>query len=468
MLGEQLLSFGKLDAEAFHLLGAVAFQQGRLDDAEGQILRAVGLARHNPYFLNSLGNVKRALRDFDAAAEAYRKALRIEPRLDAARSGLGISLRAKGDLDGSATQLQRLVQSQSGNAEAHFELARTFYMQANLGEAVSHYRMALRLNPAMWEAREGLAHALLLAGDFRAGWSEFLRNPTVKLPEPGPHAEPFKGKKVAVFGEQGVGDEIMAAGCLMELAEQARECTLHTDPRLVGLFQRSFPNVRCIGLQKEGAQVVVGAVGRDEFHVLSMMLFPYFRYEPDAHPNRRAYLKPQPEVISLWRQRYAGLGEGLKVGLSWRGGVDPDNRAERSIPLSAWSEVLGVPGVHFINLQYGDCTAELAAVREQQGVTIPHWPDADPFGDLDPFAAQVAALDLVISVDNSTAHMAGALGVPVWILLPLVPDWRWLLGREDTPWYPGVRLMRQERRGEWGPVLARVARDLRSMAGVAC
>jgi SAM-dependent methyltransferase len=126
--------------------------------------------------------------------------------------------------------------------------------------------------------------------------------------------------------------------------------------------------------------------------------------------------------------------------------------------------VFAVPGVQFVNLQYGDCEEELASARQTLGVTIHHWPDSDPLKDLDDFAAQIAELDLVISVDSATVHLAGGLGVPVWTLLNYAPNWRWLLDRDDTPWYPSMRLVRQADYGQWGPVFDTVAESLGLLA----
>ena len=151
----------------------------------------------------------------------------------------------------------------------------------------------------------------------------------------------------------------------------------------------------------------------------------------------------------------------MKVGVSWRGGPTPEIIRMRSIALAQMAGIFAMPGVHGINLQYGECSGELKEAEEKTGVVIHSWDDADPLRDLDGFAAQIAALDLVISVDNSTVHMAGALGVPVWVLLPFVPNWRWMLKRTDSPWYPAARLFRQPSSGDWPSVLEEVSRALR-------
>jgi len=187
----------------------------------------------------------------------------------------------------------------------------------------------------------------------------------------------------------------------------------------------------------------------------------FFRPDKASFPRRQAYLMSDQVRTERWKDRYNALGSGLKVGISWTGGQKPHIRALRSVALTQWREIFAVTGVQFINLQYGDCEAELADIQSIYGVMVHDWRDADPLKDPDDFAAQVAALDLVISVDNTTVHMAGALGVPIWALLPSNPEWRWMLGREDSLWYQTVRLYRQSKMGDWEAVINHVADDLR-------
>jgi ADP-heptose:LPS heptosyltransferase len=175
-----------------------------------------------------------------------------------------------------------------------------------------------------------------------------------------------------------------------------------------------------------------------------------------------AYLFAEPSLLEKWRERMNGLGPGLKVGISWRGGAEANVRRARSTTLDQWRGVLAVPGARFVSLQYGDTQSELDACYRGTGIEISDWEDADPLGDLDEFAAQIAALDLVVSVDNSTVHIAGALGLPVWTLLPFASDWRWLHGREDSVWYPTMRLFRQTAPRNWNDVFKSVVAKLTS------
>ena len=184
-----------------------------------------------------------------------------------------------------------------------------------------------------------------------------------------------------------------------------------------------------------------------------------------SFPARAGYLRADPAQLGTFRVRYRERFGGRPViGISWRGGSGEVALA-RSIALTAWAPILAQREFGFVNLQYGDCRADLASVRRDIGVEVFHDDRVDPLRSLDDFAAQTAAMDLVISIDNSTVHMAGALNIPVWALLPAVPDWRWMLGRIDSPWYSSVRLFRQPAAGDWTAVIDLVARELRRAFG---
>jgi len=185
----------------------------------------------------------------------------------------------------------------------------------------------------------------------------------------------------------------------------------------------------------------------------------FFRPGLDSFPDRKSFLQPNPALLEIWRKRFAEIGESIKIGISWRGGSRESMKASRSIDHQSWKPVLQ-SDAHFVNLQYGDCTADIKQFEQVSGVHIHDWEDADPLTDLDNFAAQISALDLVISIDNSTVHFAGAVGVPTWVLTPKVPDWRWMLERDDSPWYPAVRLFRQNGNGKWSDVISKVKEEL--------
>lgn len=459
----QALELDEKSADAFQLLGAIAVAEEKFAEAEALLRNAVSLNRNSAHLRYHLANAQRAQGNNESAAAAYRQALKLNPSLAPSFFGLAMALRGLGERDEAAATLFRYLQRQPTDADAHYELGMLFRESGRLEQALKHLRLAVRARPDHKGAALSLATTLLLAENFREGWpiwlQMFTRTP-VLLPDPTTSNLPFEGKQVVIYANEGVGDEIMFASCLPAISASAVKVTLYCDHRLAPLFQRSFHALRTLGMDKEHEQRTIGLVAPDEIHIFASFLPAYFHQATAGRPERRSYLLADPRQVSVWRQRFSALGPGLKVGLSWLGGADPYDRSRRSIPLASWQDILGVDGVHFVNLQYGAVAAETEAVQKRLQVPIHTWGDANPLLNLDFSAAQIAALDLVISVDNTTVHLAGALGTPVWTLLPFVPDWRWTMAGTRTPWYPSVRLFRQETEGHWEHVLHKVQESL--------
>jgi tetratricopeptide (TPR) repeat protein len=439
-LGEAICHYRKalsLNFETFGLfnnLGLAVQEKGQLGEAITYYQKAVKL---NPNFAEGYYNLANGLRDsgqLDTAISCYRKALSINPEYVDAYINLGIAYRSKGVFD----------------------------------KAVEQYRMVLNLKPENAEAHLNLSLALLLTGNFEEGWEKYEWRWKIKensslaydLPRPSWDGASLEGKTLFVYTEQGIGDEIMFASCLPEIIDRAGLCIVACEKRLVPLFARSFPGAVVIEHFNKN-NIYPGNLPPPDMKIAIGSLPKFLRPNLSCFPKHKSYLTPDARKVSLWRDRFASLGKGMKVGISWRGGRKLYDRLTRSIGLEQWGRLFSLTGVQYINLQYGDCKKELKEAEETFGVVIHDWEDSDSLKDLDSFASQIAALDLVISVDNATVHLAGALGLPVWTLLPFVPDWRWLLEREDSPWYPTMRLLRQPFRGDWESVMARVAGDLR-------
>ena len=180
----------------------------------------------------------------------------------------------------------------------------------------------------------------------------------------------------------------------------------------------------------------------------------------ESFPQKKRFLFTDADKVADWRRRFAELGPGLKSGISWRAGGKAENARRRTTPIQLWRRLFAIPGVQFINLQYGDCAEDIAVAWSAFRTVIHDWPDADLLVDMDGFLAKVTALDLVISVGNATVHTAGALGVQAWTLLPLVPVWRWMICWDTSIWYPCVRLYRQKKLGQWERLFDRIALQL--------
>ncbi len=412
-------------AQAHYNLGVALQEQG---DAESARLAYQDALLHAPGHANSWANLGKAckdLGDFARAREACETALRLQPGHAIACNTLGLLLREDGRFEQALPWFEKARTLNASYAEAHWNWALT---QLNLG----HYR-------------EGWS-----AFDWR-----FIQEPRMQrhLPFPAWDGMPQPALKLLITAEQGVGDQIMFAGCVADARERVGQVVLEAEPRLQPLFARSFPACQCLAGHWDRDPARLPAV---DAYIHGGSLPILFRSEREAFPRHQGYLRADEGRVQEWRRRYATLPGRIRIGVSWRGGNDERTRRARSIALADWLPILQTPDTAFINLQYGDHAQEVAGLGDCAALHA--WPDSDPLRDLDDFAAQITALDLVISVDNTTVHMAGALGVPVWTLLPLAPDWRWVQNEDVSPWYPSMRLFHQTRRGDWAPVIL-AARD---------
>lgn len=451
-------------ADAHYNLGVIFHDEKRYDEAIKSYTLAIQIKPDYVEALYNLGNVLRHQEKFKDAEYCYRKAISIKPDFIQAYNNLSISLRQQGEVEDALKTCQLALKIKPDFAEAHNNLGIALREDGQLEEAIESCRRATIIKPDFAEAHWNLSLATLHFGDFARGWRKyewrFLKKDSVirYFPYPRWDGSSLNGKTLLVYAEQGVGDHIMFASLLPEVINQCKHCIVECDNRLVPLFSRSFPMSTVAPVIKDIHQCNLSSIDL-KIPLGSLPLF--LRSTLESFPQKNFYLTPDPQKADEWRTRFKELGDGLKIGISWRGGKEASVRQIRSTSLEQWADLFALKGIHFINLQYGDCMKELQEAQEKLGVTIYDWEDADPLKDLDGFAAQISALDLVISVDNSTVHMAGALGIPVWALLPKGCDWRWMKDFEDTPWYASVRLFRQKRHGDWKDVFERVSSNLK-------
>ena len=356
------------------------------------------------------------------------------------------------------------------DAELHDFLGSLYQELGRLPEAFAEFDRALALRPDFALAAFHRAMARLLAGDFERGWDDYELRRLNAAPVPGAAGVPrwdgsaLAGRTILVSREQGLGDEIMFASILPQLMTLAGHCVVECDPRLLATFRRSFP-AATIAASMPGGGVAPDAAPRPiDVAIESGSLPRVFRRRAADFPRHGGYLRADPVQVDRWRGRLAALGPGLKVGLSWTGGVPMTRRALRSIPLDQLLPVLRVPGVRFVSLQYtADARDDADALHARHGIRIEHWPEA--IVDYQQSAALVGALDLVVSVCTSIVHLGGALGRPVWVLAPVSPEWRYGFKGDSMAWYPSVRIFRQSEYGVWTPVIAAVAHELAARTG---
>ena len=464
------------NADAHANLGTALHSMGRFEQAAIARRVAANLRPDSARIWADLAATLVEAGRVDEALSVCRKVLDLDPNLPEAHIILGTALKAEGRLSEAAVAFERAITLRPDYVLAHNNLGTIRYAEGRFAEARAAYDRAIEVDAESTEARWNKAALHLLLGEFEVGWdlyeyglatrsarSRLRLRGSVRFEEhPSWLGTPVAGKRLLVWSEQGVGDQIMFASAIPDLLDQGAECVVEADQRLELLFRRSFGGIQFLA-HKTATDSDIAQFAID-YQVPLGSLCRWLRPGLASFPSRRSFLRADAAQVSAYRTRYRQwFGDRLIVGISWLGGTGAVRRV-RSIALIEWSAILRQPDLGFVNLQYGDCSAELTAVKEAIGVEVAQDHTVDPLKDLDAFAAQTAAMDLVISVDNSTVHMAGALDVPVWIMLPAVPDWRWLLGRLDSPWYASARLFRQETRGDWAPVIATVAQELEQLS----
>ncbi|MEX2643487.1 MAG: tetratricopeptide repeat protein, partial [Acetobacterales bacterium] len=375
------------------------------------------------------------------------------------------ALRAAGRPADAMAAFAAVLDRRPDFAPAHVEIAECLLQQGDLRGAAGRYERALALRPDNARTRFHLGQALVLLGEYGRGWDELewrfaagahaARRPFPQPDWPGP---PLAGRGLLLWGEQGVGDEILYATMLPALAGEEGRVTVECDPRFVPLFARSFPAMTFVGKRPEPEPALRGDAF--DFQCAVGSLGRFYRRGTGDFPAENAFLVPDPALTARLRDDYrARAGDRTVVGISWRSKKDRLGLVKSSA-IGDWGTLLRRRDLFFVNLQYGDCAAELAEAKDTFGAEIHQDPAVDPLADLDGFAAQVAAMGLVVTTSNATVHFAGALGRPCRLLLPAnVWDlpWYWGAGGDRSLWYPSVRILRMAKDEGWPGLVARAA-----------
>jgi len=331
-----------------------------------------------------------------------------------------------------------------------------------LGEGARALRWAEQAHagaPENAEARLALGTVQLAAGDFAHGWENYEARLTSghgvqrQFPIARWQGEDLRGKRIFVYGEQGLGDEIMFASCLPDLVAAGAHCLLDCNPRLRGLMRDAFPGVEVLETLSQAGSPEVIDVAADLCAPLGS-LPRFLRTSRERFAGGPPYLKADARRVAAWRERLAALGGGLNVGLSWRGGLARTGRLQRSIGLEALLPLLRAPGVRWVSLQHDARPEELAALEARHGIGVTDWRDAH--AELSETAALICALDLVVTVCSTVVHLSGALGRETVVMTPRGAEWRYMIDGASMPWYGSVALLRQRRRNDWSDVLAAV------------
>lgn len=451
-LYRRVLALQPSHAPSLHRLGAIAYQCGNHGAAAVLIRRAIDLEDGNAAFHCHLGVVLHALGRLDDAESCYTRALELEPGLADAWTNLGNALLEHGKTDAAIDCHAKALTLGGDVGEAHYNLGNALRARGDIAQAVAEYREAIRLSPKHADAHVNLALLLLLSGEMTEGLREYEWRWRVSAPTSPARAfdrplwdgEPLDGKALLIHAEQGLGDTIQFCRYVPPAAERA-QVIFEVPKQLMRLMSGMKGNWRMV----RAGEPLPGF----DAHCPLLSLPLAFHATEDTIPTRVPYLAAEPDRIEAWRQRLPS--SGIRVGIAWQGnpGASADHR--RSASLAHFLGLARLPGVRLISLQKNQGVEQLAGVPfevvQNLGEALDPAPDA--FVET---AAVMMSLDLVITTCTSIAHLAGALGRPVWIAVDSLPHWPWKLSGESSAWYPTARLFRQRVPGEWADVFDRI------------
>ncbi|MBN3755329.1 tetratricopeptide repeat protein [Paraburkholderia sp. Tr-20389] len=448
--------------DAYNNLGVVLKESGRLEEAEACYHKALSISPTHAGAYVNLGRLHAQLGRSDEAESAYLRALELQPDDGDFYVNLGVLYQEQMRLPEAEAAYKSAIAFNPRDAKAHFNLGVVLKMQHRFVEAEASYRHTLALRPDYFEVKINLAHLLLNVGRLEEGWALFETrfDPTWPARKVAPppvdfpvwRGEPLTGKSLLVWPEQGHGDSLQFCRYLPMLkALGLAKLSVACSPALRSLFETIEGVDACVPLDGEHG------IPDHDYVCLTMSLPHRLGTTLASIPGVTPYLRVPPAYAATWKGR---LPEGKRrVGLVWAGDPRPDQPAinavdrRRSLDARAYLPLLRVPGITFVSLQKG------ALTQPQIDALPPEFRPFDPMHDVHEFAdtaAIIEQLDLVITVDTSIAHLAGALNTPTWILSRYDGCWRWLHDRDDTPWYPRTRLFRQTQPGDWDGVIERV------------
>jgi Flp pilus assembly protein TadD len=445
-------------ADALSELGTCLMELDRIGEAEAAFRRAISLKPDWADAHNRLAGLLGATGRHNEAVEAAHRAIALNPEASESHNNLGASLISLGRYDDAQTAIETALRLDTKRPEAWSNLASLRKAQGDLDGALEAYDRAIELRSDLAaEARWNRSLVRLLKGDLAGGFEEFqwIRQSPL-YPQAPVYRQPqwdganLEGRRIVLWAEQGLGDTIQFARYAPLVAQRGGRVHIVCAESLKTLLQ-TVPSVERVCGEGE-------ALPDFDVHCAMLLLPQIFRTTLNSIPAEVPYLSADPRKVESWRSRVNAEDGLLKAGVAWAGSpAHRDDRA-RSCAADELFPLTQVTGVRLFSLQKGSAARQGSQFR--LAITdLTH--DLHDFADT---AALIANLDLVITVDTAVAHLAGAMAKPVWLMLPWVPDWRWMMGRSDSPWYPTARLFRQPAAGDWKTVIGSVARALESFS----
>jgi predicted O-linked N-acetylglucosamine transferase (SPINDLY family) len=449
-------------AEAHFNLGITFNTLGKLVEAEASYRRATQINPEYADALNNLGDTLSNLGHLDEAEVCCRRALRIKPDYPGAHINLGNVLKNRGRLDEAEAIYRQALIIKPDFADAYLSLGRVFFSRGDIEAALVSFSKALLIQPDSQIARCNLGEAQLACGKLAEGWEnhEFRlgvddNNEKRFTHRPYWAGENLDGKSILVWGEQGIGDEIMFASMFSEIIARARHCVIECASKLVPLFTRSFPDALIVPRSDPPHPATQAGI---DYQCAAGSLARWLRPGLESFPKQNTFLIPDPERAAYWRARLEELGPGPKIGFSWRSKLIVGERNLQYTMLDQWGPIFTLQGLHFVNLQYDGCSDELNEAQQRFGVPLHAFTEVDMFNDLDETAALIKALDLVIA-PNAVFSLSAAIGVNAWVM-SCGDSWN-SHGTDYVPWYPALRYFNRRWDQPWDEIIERVSKQLK-------
>jgi tetratricopeptide (TPR) repeat protein len=452
---QRAISAAPAAAAPRYTLGRIYEAQGNLDEAEVAYREAIRLAPDHAKAHNNLGCLFHLRGRLDEALACYRRALELDPVLPEANQNFGSIVRDPKALEHAIAGYRGQVAANRHDALAFNHLGNTLREAGRYPEALEALGNAVRLDASLAEAHFSRSFVLLLTGNYLDGWREYewrwrtlaYSAPARRFRQPMWDGRHVPGRTLLLHAEQGLGDTLQFARYAPLVAANCDAVVLECQPELKTLMQ-SVAGIRQVVAQGE-------ALPAFDFHLPLMSLPAVFRTTLESVPWQGRYVHPPADKVREWRA-VAGASRRIKVGLAWAGRPEQWDDRKRSLSFAALAPLARARNAEFFSLQIGPAAAQAAA--PPPGMALRDF--TGRIRDFSDTAGLVAALDLVITADTSVAHLGGAMDVPTWVLVAHAPDWRYHLGREDNPWYPRMRLFRQDRDGDWSAPVRRAADEL--------
>jgi len=448
-------------------LAGVLEAQGRLIEARAAYETAIERNPADADSLNNLGNLLNRLGDVPEALDCLSRAIAARPGFAEALNNFGTVQAASGDLAAALASYRAALATRPNFLPALVNMGAALADAGEPRQAIEVYDRALALQPENASAHWNRGLARLLTGDFAGGWMDYtyrwqtgdFRARGRNFPQTPWRGEPLTGKRMLLWAEQGIGDEIMFLGLARELITAGANLAVECDPRLIPLLSRSLPGIETIPRRETPDPRTASA----EFSLQAPTgdLLRWLRPNRQSARPLGGYLKADPARTAALRGPFLAAGHERLIGLSWHSANAAAGR-RRSIAAELLAPFLNLAGWGVVDLQYGNRTEDRAVLKRLTGRDLLHEPAIDAMQDLDGWAAEIASVDVVVSIDNSAVHLAAALGKPVLLLLPTAPDWRWSESGDRAAWYADVRLLRQSLAGDWRGPIARALDLLRA------